>query len=235
MIELMIELRPPSTFSDFIGISSVSILGFAVGFGRWIATPSHPPVARHDDIEPSHLFELARDHYHRALDPQSAYVCAVSKGKIVGFAKWRLPAALRRPESLQQLIWRKTITYTDAVRNRLFPHRWRNEVRIQMYRDAELKHSQEHFGKSNIGNMWQLQILVVHPDHQKNGVGTDLLQWGLKQVQERGEKVYVEASIPGKQLYSKNGFDVVGEMTVADGADKITSTWLLWSPKEGRA
>jgi GNAT superfamily N-acetyltransferase len=52
-----------------------------------------------------------------------------------------------------------------------------------------------------------LQLLAVHPSHQGKGVGTLLLQEGLRQADELGVPVWLEASEKGRPLYRKFGFN----------------------------
>ncbi|PQE22350.1 hypothetical protein CJF32_00009343 [Rutstroemia sp. NJR-2017a WRK4] len=52
-----------------------------------------------------------------------------------------------------------------------------------------------------------LQILAIHPSHQGKGIGTRLLQEGLRQADELGLPVWVEASEKGRPLYRKFGFN----------------------------
>jgi ribosomal protein S18 acetylase RimI-like enzyme len=70
----------------------------------------------------------------------------------------------------------------------------------------------------------------VHPDFQRRGVGSALLDWGLSHARFQGEKVYLEASEFGKGLYLKNGFKKVGELVVDEEGDRAMFTYMLWDP-----
>ncbi|RAO66351.1 uncharacterized protein BHQ10_002363 [Talaromyces amestolkiae] len=52
-----------------------------------------------------------------------------------------------------------------------------------------------------------LGVLVVHPNHQKRGIGRQLLQWGLDEADRLGLVTYLEASTDGVRLYESAGFE----------------------------
>lgn len=57
-----------------------------------------------------------------------------------------------------------------------------------------------------------LSVLVVHPEHQRRGLGAKQLQWGLDKADEMGLQAYLESSPKGKGLYAKHGFVEEGGM-----------------------
>ncbi|KAE8554128.1 hypothetical protein EYB25_002666 [Talaromyces marneffei] len=59
-----------------------------------------------------------------------------------------------------------------------------------------------------------LQLLAVHPDHQKKGIGRKLLQWGLDEADRAGLIAYLEASAEGARLYESAGFEKVKDMAM---------------------
>lgn len=63
-------------------------------------------------------------------------------------------------------------------------------------------------------NFWYLNGLAVHSDHQRRGIGAELLKWGLKAADRDGLPIYLEASAAGKHLYELVGFHEVGKGTV---------------------
>lgn len=71
-------------------------------------------------------------------------------------------------------------------------------------------------------------MLATHPDHQRRGAGSLLLQWAADKADELGMEVFIEASPLGRHLYSKFGFETVKE-TLFKGApfgvdvDELTS------------
>jgi len=51
--------------------------------------------------------------------------------------------------------------------------------------------------------------MAVHPDYQRKGAGTLLLNWGTKIADQLDLPLYLEATMLGKQLYKRSGFEQV--------------------------
>ena len=67
----------------------------------------------------------------------------------------------------------------------------------------------ESFPSSDFPELWYLATLAVHPDYQRRGIGRKLVTWGVQQGEKEGVPVALEASLDGKRLYEKNGFQLV--------------------------
>ncbi|KAL3418383.1 Puromycin N-acetyltransferase 1 [Phlyctema vagabunda] len=50
------------------------------------------------------------------------------------------------------------------------------------------------------------QILAVHPNHQRRGVGKLLMQWGLQTADQLHVPIYLESSHSGLRMYESLGF-----------------------------
>lgn len=61
---------------------------------------------------------------------------------------------------------------------------------------------------------FNMAVLAVLPEWQRMGVGRRLLQWGLRQADERGVECWIDASPFGKGLYEKMGWREVGVFDV---------------------
>ncbi|KAH8690707.1 acyl-CoA N-acyltransferase [Talaromyces proteolyticus] len=59
-----------------------------------------------------------------------------------------------------------------------------------------------------------LQALLVHPEHQRKGIGRKLLQWGLDEADKLGLITSLESTPEGRRLYEKAGFEVVKELSL---------------------
>ena len=60
-------------------------------------------------------------------------------------------------------------------------------------------------------------ILVVMPEYQRKGIGTQLLDWGLKQADEKGYPCYIDSSPQGLGLYKRLGWKEVGFDQIDEG------------------
>ena len=63
-----------------------------------------------------------------------------------------------------------------------------------------------------------LTFMSVHPDHQRQGLGSKILEQVCSEIDRLGWPVFVMASPAGVQLYAKFGFDVVGRVETSEGA-----------------
>lgn len=57
-------------------------------------------------------------------------------------------------------------------------------------------------------------MLAVHPDHQRKGLGSMLLEHVLAKVDKEGKNAYLEASAKGLGLYLKHGWKEIDEMLI---------------------
>ncbi|KAH7071994.1 acyl-CoA N-acyltransferase [Paraphoma chrysanthemicola] len=65
---------------------------------------------------------------------------------------------------------------------------------------------------------WYLHLCGVHPEHQKQGVGQQLVHWGLDRAREEGVHASVLASDGNDKFYLRCGFDeVIGNCTEGEG------------------
>lgn len=55
-------------------------------------------------------------------------------------------------------------------------------------------------------NEKDLDTLGTHPDYQRRGAGSMLVQWGCDLADKDGVAAYVDASKEGASLYQRHGF-----------------------------
>nr|OQO22469.1 hypothetical protein B0A51_10101 [Rachicladosporium sp. CCFEE 5018] len=129
---------------------------------------------------------------YKQADPLTNYFKAVDSetGSIAGFAKWNV--------------------YQDryADRQTAKGDYWPSEEEKQY-----AQHLIDEFNKDRVayveaakGNVVNLDILAIDPAFQRQGVGHELLAWGLEKADGLDFEVIVESSVFGKGLYEKNGF-----------------------------
>lgn len=75
---------------------------------------------------------------------------------------------------------------------------------------------------------WYLLMIGVSPKHQRHGIGTSLIDWGLQRAQEESVICMLESSEAIKGLYMRKGFQKVRLLEIAKG---ITSDQMVWRPK----
>ncbi|KAG9230101.1 acyl-CoA N-acyltransferase [Amylocarpus encephaloides] len=51
-----------------------------------------------------------------------------------------------------------------------------------------------------------LEVLGTHPDHQRKGFASRMLEWSSERADREGLEIYLDASAKGKPLYEKYGF-----------------------------
>jgi ribosomal protein S18 acetylase RimI-like enzyme len=74
----------------------------------------------------------------------------------------------------------------------------------------------------------ELEVLVVKPAYQRQGLGSMMLAWGMDQASRRGLPIVVAATSSGKHLYQQHGFTECGSLVSASGH----FTWIAmsWNP-----
>ncbi|KAL8287913.1 hypothetical protein RB597_000146 [Gaeumannomyces tritici] len=60
--------------------------------------------------------------------------------------------------------------------------------------------------------MWTATVVAVHPKHQRKGVATTLLRWGLAEADKTGTDTFIIASDVGRKAYMSVGFEDVCEL-----------------------
>ncbi|KAF7929656.1 hypothetical protein BELL_0452g00080 [Botrytis elliptica] len=83
---------------------------------------------------------------------------------------------------------------------------WGKGSNVQLCEDVFVR-GDEYMLRACGGEKWlKLNILVIHPSHQRRGIGTLLLEQGLKLADEKSLQVVLGASPWGIGLYRKYGF-----------------------------
>ena len=228
--EITLHVSPsPSAFFRETGILQCLAFSNSSITRCWSTTPNDAVLNSVDDIPSLRLYKATRDHKHRELHPGVIVVCALIDNQVVGCAAWGPPKRLWRSESLMELLYRKGIESKDFLEDWLFPSWWYSHSKRIDFNNLQKECMEKFLGPKAIDDMWYLEILCVHPDFQRRGVGSVLLDWGLERARRRGEKVYLEASEFGKRLYDKKGFKEVGKLLARENNEVILPC-MLWVP-----
>jgi GNAT superfamily N-acetyltransferase len=81
------------------------------------------------------------------------------------------------------------------------------------------------------GPRWHLGILGISPNHQRKGIGGRLVRHGQDLATEENLPMTLEASVVGRFLYAKEGFQVVEEVEISDGFEVVS---MVWEPEGSR-
>jgi len=128
-----------------------------------------------------------------------------STNEIVAGARWTYHrpsdpnATLRTPEEVDEEL-KVTEPYAEGhpeVWNALFSLLYPNKREIMGLR-----------------SYYSLDTLVTHPDHHRRGAGSLLLKEGLDKADELGVEAYLEASLMGRPLYERWGYEPIKDIAL---------------------
>ncbi|KAF6219096.1 hypothetical protein HO133_004921 [Letharia lupina] len=222
----------PATPSDFPSAASISVLCF---WNDELYDYTNPWREQH----PDHFRSLfLRRHKIRFVTPGYVFHVAVTdegdqnhkgEGKVVAFAVWE-----RTGTSKVAMVWRKDTFWKLLERTLLTAQ----EYYLSLLRaDKSLHYARlAHFlaeAKSDfasIPEMWKMQNLAVHPNFQRRGIASMLLNWGKQQAGKEGVPIGLEASELARPLYLKNGFRKFGNMHIEDFPIEDVPIF-LWEPR----
>ncbi|KAI0449464.1 hypothetical protein F5B21DRAFT_494207, partial [Xylaria acuta] len=127
---------------------------------------------------------------------------------IIGLAVWTHmkdppPAELEKAENVEE-VW---------------PNGEDREFMTRLWRDYVKPRTQE-VNDSGGRGVNVLELLAVHPDHQRLGAGRALVEWGTRAADELAIKAVVEGTPVGRRLYEKCGLRVeIEEMQFDTGEE----------------
>ncbi|EPE25504.1 Acyl-CoA N-acyltransferases (Nat) [Glarea lozoyensis ATCC 20868] len=134
----------------------------------------------------------------------SFWVCKDGEGRVVGFARWFLEEGeVRENEEGRKrngvTTWEERwIGDGGSLCEGVTREGFGNEFMEPMMRQHEVVMA----GRKH----YFLEILATHPDFRQMGVGSRLLEWGVKKADEEGLDIYLDGSKMGAALYEKFGW-----------------------------
>ncbi|KAK7418143.1 hypothetical protein QQX98_004118 [Neonectria punicea] len=147
--------------------------------------PDTPSVRKWwDNANRDDMLNKTFQHYIKVVDPASRD--NQGRPRIAAYAKWDLA--------------------TPTLRGPRYPP-WNEDMPTQAC-DAFLKRleNQRQQVMAPLKEHYYLDTLVTHPDYQRRGAGSMLVQWGCDLADKNGAEVYVDASKAGVFLYKKFRF-----------------------------
>ncbi|KAJ8131018.1 hypothetical protein O1611_g2607 [Lasiodiplodia mahajangana] len=133
--------------------------------------------------------------------PESKFLKAVisterdgaSEERIIGFCIWTYmqdipPQKIEQAENVEE-VW------PDMTERQFMAGLWEEYVkpRTQAVKDAQGK------------GIYVLELLAVHPDYQRMGAGTALVEWGIHASDQCQVKAVVESTPAGRRVYERCG------------------------------
>jgi hypothetical protein len=65
--------------------------------------------------------------------------------------------------------------------------------------------------------------MAVLPSHERRGIGTMLMEWGIEKTDAQGLESFLEVSTYGKRLYERMGYHEVKDVEIdLEGVDGVT-------------
>ena len=81
-----------------------------------------------------------------------------------------------------------------------------------------------------------LSLFFVIPEYQRQGIGSLLLQWGLKKADGLRAKIWLSSTLKAASTYEKHGWKVVQTYDVDlgkyGGEGIYTRSWMLREPSQ---
>jgi ribosomal protein S18 acetylase RimI-like enzyme len=204
----LLNLQP----SDVKAWAELDYFTFKQTIGRvlWKRDPSPETWAKmaQDRIK---MLETPDTVHHKVVDMD------VDSEKPIAFASWEIIRKERSQEEIK----------ASVVIPNIFPERNLDAV-YKFWEGLFPAHTEVMGGRPHI----YLEMLATHPDYQRCGAGSMLVQWAVEEADKLGLEVFIEASPPGRFLYSKFGFETVKEILFKGApfgvdVDELTSVSML--------
>ncbi|XRM47159.1 hypothetical protein ABZX51_010157 [Aspergillus tubingensis] len=147
------------------------------------------------------------------------------KERVIGYARWTLPPSLSNrddvwpsaqvpePSSQEKEQFRKMYDLGSDEKGRA---KGMKSDGLLGFRGTPLEEVEERVLRDVVGGeeVLTLEYLTTHPGYWRQGVGSMLVQSGLRVADQYGIKTYVMSEPAGLKVYLNHGFRVVDEITV---------------------
>ncbi|PSR97345.1 hypothetical protein BD289DRAFT_107833 [Coniella lustricola] len=156
-----------------------------------------------------------------AHEPTSHWqkVVDVETGKLVGGASWNIfktnPFADPFGHELE-VTW-----FPDNAAARCFAERALENYGMPRYEVAQRPHM-------------YLMNIFTYPEFRQQGVAQRILDWGVSKADELGLDIFLDATLPSKTLFEKNGFVEIKKNVISPQADDVDDVkWKEMEQKVG--
>ena len=127
-----------------------------------------------------------------------------STGELVAAARWRYVKP--KDAGAKERTWEEV---EAAFADRLQPYDESDPTLLTELFDLFNQKKRETLGTRPY---YVLDTLVTYKQHERRGAGSMLVRWGCDKADEAGVVAYLEASPMGAPMYTRHGFEAVGEM-----------------------
>ena len=70
-----------------------------------------------------------------------------------------------------------------------------------------------------------LNIIFTHPEHRRQGIAELMLQWGVSKAAEMQVEMWLDATVQGRPLYAKHGFELITENDLCPEVENPSEEW----------
>ncbi|KAL9085061.1 MAG: hypothetical protein Q9165_007802 [Trypethelium subeluteriae] len=157
--------------------------------------PKHDTTGREQAVERLHKWFTS--------DPDAQFLKAERNGRIMGFAIWTHMLSSKNPSPSDL----KDVEDVDAVWGKLGEDGEKEKRFVEQvwYSYVQPRRAAVFAAPEEKGTM-VLEVLAVHPESQRLGLGEKLTRWGCEKADENGLEAVVEATPAGKRCYERCGF-----------------------------
>ncbi|KAJ5494540.1 hypothetical protein N7463_010627 [Penicillium fimorum] len=190
----MVQIRP-ATDADLGEIVELSMLAFDPSTDAITRSlfPPHLQTPERPGSEAIREWSIARKSARLHAKRSVMMVAIDDVGKVVGYSMWFAPV-----EGNEEELPRPKRTFAGM-----------DQAAFAELREVIMEDEQRMFGEKGAADVWNLDSLGVHPQHQKRGIGRMLLDWGVQQAVTQERDCYLVATPAGVALYRAAGFDSV--------------------------
>ncbi|KAF7538263.1 hypothetical protein G7054_g3075 [Neopestalotiopsis clavispora] len=167
--------------------------------------------------------------HQKAVDPET--------GRLVGYARWSIPAA-HAVTATGNPVW------PDAVVPAVSPEEedefkrvaesadWKPDVTSDPLDDEMIRIKQELIAAKPY---MVLDYLAVHPENQRRGIATVLIESGIREAEKLGLDIFLVARPAGMPVYRRAGFKTIQVLVQDDsiygGPGEICTYYMTYEPQ----